>query len=202
MASSKDFYKTLGVSEKASADEIQEVEDAVTSILVADQSRAFVDIVTDGMARWSGPHSHLATHLDGTEKGGLQRWFDTNFYDRRLRIVGELKRRGPMFVRDYEIAEDTAQKPLKPVLPGPVTVARMAEDEIYGSPDKLAEELAAMPPLAVAGVLRCVVGAGAAPLEEALDVEREAVRACSGTRDQIEGMTAFLEKRRPVFTGE
>ncbi|MFN0092181.1 MAG: hypothetical protein ACKVWR_18230 [Acidimicrobiales bacterium] len=64
------------------------------------------------------------------------------------------------------------------------------------------EELSAMPPVAVAGVLRCVVGAGAPPLEEALDVEREAVRACSGTRDRLEGMAAFLEKRRPIFTGE
>lgn len=129
---------------KASADEVREVEDAVTSILVADQSRAFIDIVTDGMARWSGPHSHLASRLAGAERGGLQRWFETNFYDRRLRIVGELSRPAPMFVRDYEIAVDTAQKPLKPVLPGPVTIARRAQDEIYGSPDKLAEELASI----------------------------------------------------------
>lgn len=129
---------------KATPDQIQEVEDAVTSMLVADQSRAFVDVVTDGMARWSGPHSHLARFLNGVETGGMRRWFDTNFYDRRLRIVGEISRPAPMFVRDYRIAEDTAQKPLKPVLPGPVTISRLAQDEIYGSPDKLAEELAAV----------------------------------------------------------
>ena len=67
---------------------------------------------------------------------------------------------------------------------------------------ELALELARQPPRAVEGVLRCIVGAGDAPLEDALDVEREAVRACSGTKDQAEGMAAFLEKRRPVFTGE
>ena len=66
----------------------------------------------------------------------------------------------------------------------------------------LAQELAAMPPRAVAGVLRCVVGAGDAPLDEALVEERRAVIECSGTADQIEGMRAFIEKRRPVFTGE
>ena len=60
----------------------------------------------------------------------------------------------------------------------------------------------AMPPVAVAGVLRCVVEAGNAPLDEALDVERAAVNACFNTKDQLEGMRAFLEKRRPVFTGE
>lgn len=66
----------------------------------------------------------------------------------------------------------------------------------------LAEQLAAMPPVAVAGVLRCVVGAGTAPLDEALAAERAAVHRCARTRDQVEGMRAFLEKRRPVFTGE
>ena len=66
----------------------------------------------------------------------------------------------------------------------------------------LALELARQPPLAVAGVLDCVVGAGDLPLDDALDREREAVRRCSGSRDQIEGMQAFLEKRPPVFTGE
>ena len=66
---------------------------------------------------------------------------------------------------------------------------------------ELAEELAAQPPLAVAGVLRAVVGAEHLPLEDALRVERDAVRRCSGSADQLEGMSAFLEKRRPVFHG-
>ena len=66
----------------------------------------------------------------------------------------------------------------------------------------LARELAAMPPVAVAGVLRCVVGAAEKTLEEALAEERRAVMRTMGTKDQREGMRAFLEKRRPVFTGE
>jgi enoyl-CoA hydratase len=66
----------------------------------------------------------------------------------------------------------------------------------------LARELAGMPPIAVAGVLRCVVGAGEASLDEALAAERAAVLRCGRTRDQVEGMMAFMEKRRPVFTGE
>lgn len=75
-------------------------------------------------------------------------------------------------------------------------------EALHEAAQALAAELAAMPPLAVAGVLACVVGAGQLPLEEALDAEREAVRACSASKDQIEGMLAFMEKRRPVFTGE
>lgn len=67
---------------------------------------------------------------------------------------------------------------------------------------ELAEELATQPPIAVAGILRAVVGAEHLPLEDALRIERDAVRRCSSSADQIEGMTAFLEKRRPRFTGK
>src|SRR5262245_18241323 len=111
---------------RATPEEVAEVEDGVTSIAVAEQSRAYIDIVTDGQVRWAGPHSHLARHLEGLELGGLRRWFDTNFYDRRLIVRGEIVRRGPFLVRDFEVARGVAQKPVKCVLPGPVTVARAA----------------------------------------------------------------------------
>ena len=65
----------------------------------------------------------------------------------------------------------------------------------------LARELAAMPPLAVAGVLRCVVGGTDLPLPEALAEERRAFLRCAASADQAEGMQAFLEKRKPVFNG-
>lgn len=74
--------------------------------------------------------------------------------------------------------------------------------ELKTAARELAFELAAMPPVAVAGVLRCVVGAGGATLDEALAKERAAVKRCAVTKDQVEGMRAFLEKRAPVFTGE
>ena len=63
----------------------------------------------------------------------------------------------------------------------------------------LAHELAAMPAAAVAGMLGCIVGAETKTLEESIADERRAVEATSGTKDQAEGMRAFLEKRKPVF---
>jgi len=50
-------------------------------------------------------------------------------------------------------------------------------------------------------VLRAVVGAEPASLDDALRIEREAVRRCSGTADQREGMRALLEKREPRRSG-
>jgi enoyl-CoA hydratase len=74
--------------------------------------------------------------------------------------------------------------------------------ELKDRAHELALDLARRPPIAVEEVLRCVVEAGSAPIEEALDAERTAVQRCNRTKDQIEGMRAFVEKRPPMFTGE
>jgi enoyl-CoA hydratase/carnithine racemase len=59
-----------------------------------------------------------------------------------------------------------------------------------------------MPPVAVAGVLRCIVGSETRTLAENLAEERRAVMRTQKTKDLAEGMMAFLEKRKPKFTGE
>lgn len=66
----------------------------------------------------------------------------------------------------------------------------------------LAHELSAMPPYSVAGVLRCVVCAEHASLDEALALERQVVHAVSAGKHQREGILAFLEKRKPDFTSD
>ena len=71
--------------------------------------------------------------------------------------------------------------------------------ELFERAQALAQELAAMPALAVAGVLRCVVNAERKTLEQSIADERRAVLETFGTADQAEGMRAFLEKRKPVF---
>ena len=75
-------------------------------------------------------------------------------------------------------------------------------DELKPRAQALAAELAGMPPIAVAGVLEAVVAGEFLPLDEALAAERRAVLRTMGTKDQREGMRAFLEKRKPSFTGE
>ncbi|MCB1695367.1 MAG: enoyl-CoA hydratase/isomerase family protein [Pseudomonadales bacterium] len=73
--------------------------------------------------------------------------------------------------------------------------------ELKNAAMALARELASRPPIAVAGVLDCVVGSAHKPLQQALDDERAAVRRCAASSDQAEGLQAFIEKRVAVFTG-
>jgi enoyl-CoA hydratase/carnithine racemase len=74
--------------------------------------------------------------------------------------------------------------------------------ELFQRAQDLAHELAAMPAVAVAGVLSSVVGAGEKSLAEGIAEERRAVLATMGTPDQREGMQAFIEKRKPKFNRE
>ena len=64
---------------------------------------------------------------------------------------------------------------------------------------ELAKELSEMPVLAVSEVLRLVVQYGDQPLQEGLYQERQAVLKTMGTKDNMEGMMAFLQKRKPKF---
>ena len=46
------------------------------------------------------------------------------------------------------------------------------------------------------------VDCGELPLEEALRRELDAMAALAGTPDNVEGIKAFFEKRKPLFTGD
>ena len=121
---------------------VREIEDTVASMMVAEQSRAFVDVVTDGQIRWSGPLSHVASRLEGVRLGGLTRWFETGLYDRRPLVDGPVVRLAPILVRDAQHALDVRPKALKAVLPGPVLLARAARDRHYGDLGALARAFA------------------------------------------------------------
>ncbi len=64
---------------------------------------------------------------------------------------------------------------------------------------ELAKELSEMPALAVSEVLRCVVEYGDQPLQEGLYQERQSVLKTMGTKENMEGLMAFLQKRKPKF---
>ena len=71
-------------------------------------------------------------------------------------------------------------------------------DEAVGA---LAAELAERAPLALR-TLKMVLNRGAeAPLETALELERKAYAWLRSTHDYAEGVTSFLEKRPPKYTG-
>jgi 5-methyltetrahydropteroyltriglutamate--homocysteine methyltransferase len=135
---------------------VRVIEDEVAAMMVAEQSRAFVDVVTDGQVRWSGPFSHVASRLGGVRLDGLMRWFETGLYDRRPVVERPLVRLAPILVRDAQLALDVRPKALKVALPGPVSLSHVARDAHYGDRSTLARAFAVV----LADELRDLVAAG------------------------------------------
>jgi len=67
---------------------------------------------------------------------------------------------------------------------------------------KFAKSIAFQAPLAVKSIMEAVVDGAAMPLEEGLALESSLFGGLCETEDKNEGLTAFLEKRKPVFKGK
>lgn len=74
-------------------------------------------------------------------------------------------------------------------------------DQLMARGLELAQTIAAMAPLAVAGCLEAVERGYDAELESAIDIEAEIFGRLCGTADKAEGTAAFLEKRPARWVG-
>ena len=71
--------------------------------------------------------------------------------------------------------------------------------DIKARAQALGEELASQPRQAVKSMLGVIVGHETKTLDQSMADEMAAVAANRGTPDSMEGMRAFMEKRKPVF---
>ena len=77
----------------------------------------------------------------------------------------------------------------------------VTDDAVLETALDMATKIAAMPPIAVAQIKEVLIAGQDAPLETALMLERKAFQILFDSKDQKEGMRAFLEKRKPVYEG-
>ncbi|WP_395763569.1 enoyl-CoA hydratase [Stutzerimonas balearica] len=77
----------------------------------------------------------------------------------------------------------------------------VADEQVQEHALEQARLIAAMPPLAAEQIKEVILAGMDASLEAGLALERKANALLFASRDQKEGMQAFLDKRRPVFEG-
>jgi enoyl-CoA hydratase/carnithine racemase len=75
-------------------------------------------------------------------------------------------------------------------------------DRLREEAHALAEQVARNAPVSLRQAKRAIDGGFHLPLEEALDLENRLYQDCLGTRDRVEALRAFAEKRPPAFEGE
>jgi 5-methyltetrahydropteroyltriglutamate--homocysteine methyltransferase len=122
--------------------EVRRIQDEVTIEALQEQAEAGLDLVSDGQIRWDDEQTYIARKLAGVSLQGLIRWFDSNMYYRQPFIEGAVAWREPLTVADYTFAAGHSAKPVKAVLTGPYTLARLSVDKHYGSVAKAALALA------------------------------------------------------------
>jgi 2-(1,2-epoxy-1,2-dihydrophenyl)acetyl-CoA isomerase len=77
----------------------------------------------------------------------------------------------------------------------------VADDSLSEEVRTLADRLAAMPTSALGRMKHALYSSFESNLETALESEAEGQTFCGYTQDHKEGVSAFLEKREPAFTG-
>jgi 5-methyltetrahydropteroyltriglutamate--homocysteine methyltransferase len=119
---------------------LEEAQDAATLVAVRDQERAGLDIITDGEIRRESYSNRFATALAGVDvdkpgsvpdrsgKGGMP----------VPRIVGPVRRREPVQVRDVEFLRANTARAVKVTVPGPFTMSQQAQNEHYAHDEEVA----------------------------------------------------------------
>jgi enoyl-CoA hydratase len=103
-------------------------------------------------------------------------------------------------------------KAMRYVLTGDIFDARTAHDmglvselvadaEVEKRAVEMAKQIAELPPLALEQAKEAVLRGMDASLETGLALEAKAIQLLFSSEDQKEGMAAFIEKRKPRFTG-
>jgi len=79
--------------------------------------------------------------------------------------------------------------------------AVVADQDVLASALETAEQISSLPPLAIMQTKEVVLAGADASLDAGLMLERKAFELLFASRDQKEGMRAFIEKRKPSFEG-
>jgi 5-methyltetrahydropteroyltriglutamate--homocysteine methyltransferase len=123
---------------------LEQAQDDATILAIRDQERAGLDIITDGEIRRESYSNRFATALDGVD---LDRPGTTiNRSGRPIevpRVVGRIRRRHPVEVRDAQFLRANTDRTIKMTVPGPFTMAQQCQDDFYGDEERLALDYAA-----------------------------------------------------------
>lgn len=138
--------RVLRVWEQNQTPEVQSLLDRATAEVVADQIACGIDVPTDGEVRRENYVHYQCRHFDGFDFEGLtKRVLRNGAYVSELPTIrGPVKARGEsVLVRDWQVAEAAAGRPIKMTLPGPMTISDTTADAYYDDHERQAEDLAA-----------------------------------------------------------
>ena len=129
---------------KITQEELDQVADEVTKEVIQEQVDAGVDLISDGQVRWDDGQTYFAGRIKGFHIDGLTRYFDTNTYYRQPIPEARLDWSEPISVRDFKFAHETSSRPVKSIITGPFTMARLSQLGTYSELRPLVMDLASI----------------------------------------------------------
>jgi 5-methyltetrahydropteroyltriglutamate--homocysteine methyltransferase len=175
---------------------LEQAQDDATRLAVQDMERAGVDVITDGEMRRESYSNRFATALDGVDLDNPGVAVDRTGHENPVpRVVGPIRRTGPVEIRDAEFLRSITDRRIKITVPGPFTMTQQAQNDHYADERSLALAYAE----AVNEELRDLKAAGADVvqidepyLQARPEPAREyAVEAINRALDGIEGDTVL-----------
>jgi len=138
---------------------LAQAQDDATVLAIRAQEEAGLDFITDGEIRRESYSNRFATALDGIDLDNPGTALDRSGHPNPVpRVVGPIRRRHAVAVRDLQFLREHTRRPVKVTVPGPFTMAQQAQIDYYGG----SRELAAMDyAAAVNEEIRDLFGAGA-----------------------------------------
>jgi 5-methyltetrahydropteroyltriglutamate--homocysteine methyltransferase len=113
-------------------------------LAVGDMERAGIDVVSDGEQRRESYFNQLATALEGLDLDRPGTAISRLGQPRAVpRVVGPIRRARPVLRRDVGFLRAATDRRIKVTVPGPFTLARLAQDEHYRDEAQLALAYAA-----------------------------------------------------------
>jgi 5-methyltetrahydropteroyltriglutamate--homocysteine methyltransferase len=123
---------------------LEQAQDDATLLAIRDMERVGLDIITDGEMRRESYSNRFATALEGLDLDNPGTITSRSGHPIQVpRVVGEIRRKYPVQVRDVQFLRANTDRKIKITVPGPFTMSAQAVDEYYRDEEALAMGYAA-----------------------------------------------------------
>ena len=123
---------------------LEQAQDDASLLAIRDQERAGLDIITDGEMRRESYSNRFATALEGVDIDNPGTALDRSGHPNPVpRIVGRIRRKHPVEVRDLEFLKANTDRMVKMTVPGPFTMSQQAQNDFYKDEAEMALDYAA-----------------------------------------------------------
>jgi 5-methyltetrahydropteroyltriglutamate--homocysteine methyltransferase len=167
---------------------LDEAQDDATLLAIRDQEHAGLDIITDGEQRRESYSNRFATALECVDIDNPGTALDRSGHPNPVpRIVGKIRRKQPVEVRDVEFLRSNTDRMIKITVPGPFTMSQQAQNDFYTDEQELVLDYAA----AVNAEIKDLFAAGADIVQ--IDEPYMQARPERARKYGLRGLNAALE---------